>query len=328
MKKKVIYLFLQLGTSLSLFLLITLLILSLRSKEIQNYKMPNVTNKNFIDVYNTLQKLELHISISKREYPKLEVGLILSQGIEAGETIQANDKLHLVVNQPKPYLKMPNINYTNYKDAVSILKHLPAYKKIYSLQIKQINTVETRKYPHNTIIAQFPPAGARVNTNEPIYLLLALHPGKDIMANNQISNWKGKNITLLASYFKALGIDYRIKNFIKPSKKDQIGLIQSIKQVKKNQYAVSVYYEDLEKTHQAKYQRYSVELSGKGNCQIKSYSLNSKEDSPETLLFFTSKHKEDEEIELLFFLHESMRLETYCGNQRIDKQTFYSKVLS
>ena len=71
--------------------------------------MPNLINKNFLNIYDELQRLELRIKLFRREYRDLPAGLILSQSPLPGEETRAHDKLHLTINQALPFLQMPDL---------------------------------------------------------------------------------------------------------------------------------------------------------------------------------------------------------------------------
>ena len=135
MKTKFSLIIIQLGLCLSIFFIAAVFIFFLRSKEVRSFKMPNLINKNFLNIYEELQRLDLRIKISHREYRDLSSGLILSQNPIPGKIVRAYDKLYLTINQAKPFLTMPNLKYKSIANAKYTISHISSGVNLYKLKI-------------------------------------------------------------------------------------------------------------------------------------------------------------------------------------------------
>ena len=354
MRKKITSLALQMGLSLALFSGAALLIFALRGREIQSFVMPKLVEKNFIDIYDELSILELRVKVSRREYNDLPTGLILSQSIAPGNLAQAHDSLRLVVNQPRPLLRMPNLLQSSLDNATAVLERLPANGRVYSLKLAPIGRLRSKQHPHNTIIAQFPPADDRVGPETRVYLLVALrhelskparpphvNPVKE--AKNQdtsrlvdpekqgIRSWVGQNITVAAQYFRIKKIDYRIRHLRPPPEVGQMGQIYKIhKAGNKNSYLLDVYYQLAENRFSSGYELIEIELDEDGACSVKQIPIEQEDPSltQEQIIFASQKHKEDEKVDILFYRQGAVRIEARCGGEMVYDEEIYPEDLS
>ena len=146
MKEKVKTLIYHITLSAVVFFISAVLIFSMRSKKTQSFYMPNFINKIFINVYDEFQRLELRVKLSTREYQDLPEGLILSQSVAPGKIAFAHDNLKLIVNQPKPFLNMPDLKNTSVENAKAIIERIPANGKVYPLKLVSVANVVTNKF--------------------------------------------------------------------------------------------------------------------------------------------------------------------------------------
>ena len=334
--------------------------------------MPNLVNKNFLNIYDELQRLELRIKLSRRQYRDLPAGLILAQSPLPGEETQANDKLHLTINQALPFLTMPDLRSRSLAYAHSSVERLPAGDSVYALKIASVSKLYTNKFPHNTIISQFPIPGELVSEQENVYLLLALREkdasseteelkqsakdeestedneddkAKDeqetqkknkneslkesgSLSKQELEAWLGQNFSVAAHYFHHQKIDYRIRRFVLSKSKKQNGQIHKISRTQQNTFLLDLYYhEESARRGRSGYERVRIELDEEGPCLIESIALNQKSalKGERQHVFSTRRHKEDEEVEILFYRQGATRLEAKCGGEVVYKKNFYPR---
>lgn len=357
MKKKILHLLLQMCLCLGFFFAMAVFIFLLRNKDDHSFSMPNFVNKNFLDIYDEIQRLELRVKLSRREYGDIPAGFILAQSPLPGQKAQARDKLHLTINQALPFLTMPDLRSRSLAYARSSIERIPAGDNVYALKIASVSKIYTDKFPHNSIISQFPMPGDLVGEEENVYLLLALRDAarspKDLKGKGQraedksnkkqskentkalskasTESWIGQNFTIAAHYFHHQRIDYRIRRFLPSRSKEQNGKIQRIDTGSQGALLLDVYFNQnsARRGHSA-YERVQIELDEKGPCLIEGVILDQKKgvEGERLHVFSTRKHRENEEIDILFYRQGAMRLEARCGGELVYKKNFYPKSIS
>ena len=312
-KRRLFSFFLQIGICVIIFFVVAVLIFSMRAKEKKAFVMPNLLRKNFLNVYGQLQSLELRVKVSRREYKHLPTGLILSQSAAPGQVMHRYDSLHLIVNQPQPFIEMPNLVQSNLDNARSVLKRIPANGQVYNLKIASIARLYSNDFPHNTIIAQFPLAGELVDLEKGIYFLVALRKkeneenikeninfpdtdkkeespkeedpssstgpeqNKKTLSLKERRALIGQNVVIAAQYFHYRKIDYRIRHISPPHLPEQLGLVYKIAKStswdKEGPYFLDVYYQEREKEYPSFYEKIMLELDKPGICVVKNIPI-------------------------------------------------------
>ena len=334
MKKKILLLVVQLGLCSAIFFAVALFVFSLRSRKSNSFIMPNLLHKNYLNMHNELQKLGLRVKISHREYQDLPTGMILAQSTAAGSLVRVQDSLRLVVNQPNPFLVMPNLLDLSLAHANSIVQRLPSAGRVYSLKIVSVGRLETEKYPHNTIISQFPPQGKLIGLEDKIYLLVASRAIKKTKKKEQSSYASdpaykliGQNITVAAQYFHHKGLDYRIRKLALPLHSRTLGQIYNVAKTKAGLYLLDVYYQKTPERYHSGYERLEVSLDeGQGKCRVEQRSLADKPIHKPQLLFATQKYKKDETVQLVFYRQGAVQVQAHCGDERVYKKKIYPEI--
>ena len=341
MKTKFSLIIIQLGLCLSIFFIAAVFIFFLRSKEVRSFKMPNLINKNFLNIYEELQRLDLRIKISHREYRDLSSGLILSQNPIPGKIVRAYDKLYLTINQAKPFLTMPNLKYKSIANAKYTISHISSGVNLYKLKIAAVGKLYTDKFPHNTVIAQFPPAKELVYPQNDVYLLVAFNQAKknekkddpenkNSLSKELLDSWLGQNFSVVAQYFYHKGIDYRIGRFITPKSKTDNGKVYKIKRLKNDTLVLDVYHDTKDRPYYSAYKNITIELDEDGACLVESVALSTLAlDDEEKIkqetqhIFATRKHSENEKVKLLFYRHGAIRVKATCGTSEVYSKKFH-----
>ncbi len=351
-KRKLLVLAIQLGLCTAIFFVVAILIFSIRGREEQAFVMPSLLHKSFLNVYDQLQSLDLRVKISRREYKHLPTGLILSQSLSPGEIVHRYDSLHLIINQPHPFLHMPNLLQANLNTARSLLKRIPANGRVYALKIGSISKIYSNDYTHNTIIAQFPLAGELVDLEQSVYFLVAVRSkntqfppqekGKQtkIVEPSQGSRIVdlptrrrliGQNIVVATQYFHYRKIDYRIRHLRSPAFPDQLGQVFKITRSRKGVYLLDVYYQPLEKEYpNSSYEKITIELDESGLCVVKNIPIgkDKQREYHEQNIFITQKHDKNEEINILFYRQGAVRIEAWCGDEMVYDRELYPDDIS
>ena len=335
--------FLQFILTVAIFFASALLIFVLRGRDRTGLPMPYVVDKNFFDVYPELQRLQLRIKISRREYLDLPTGLILSQNVPEAQTVFPHDSLRLVINQPRPFLKMPNLIRASLEQAKASLTRIPYRNRTYSLKIESIAKVYTDEFSHQTIITQFPPPNELVGLENSVYLLIALNSPKTrkeqtkpinrkgssnrkAIDQNRLVNQKkipaliGQNLGIAAYFFYHAGIDYRIRGFQLPSDSSQNGILHKIAKTNKGKYLLDVYHSPRESYAHNSYERVELKLGSKGVCTVRKLLKGSNSSQEEQIVFSAYHYEPREKVELLFYLSSPSLIQTVCG-----KKTVYTK---
>ena len=329
----------------ALFLAVAVFTFFLRIHDKSSFVMPTVINKNFINVYTSLESLGLRIVISQRAYNDLPSGYILGQSINPGSLAQSKDKLVLLVNQPQVSLRMPDLSYTKLAQAKRVLSNLIKKNRTYSLKVHSVTRIASRKQPHNTVIDQYPPKNTLINNNTGIYLLIAvkpsstkvgLHDNNTFIKASQQRQWVGQSAVLAAKIFSMNNIKYRYNSLKKPPQLQKNGQIYSVLRKKeKGQtiYLLNAYHQSSEFNYYTSIEKVSFKLD---TNNIRKYCLNypmlveqfplnpeNKIDSKKAVTLYrgdiSSKQKK---FHLLFHREGSQRIQASCNTIIVYEEDF------
>ncbi len=303
--------------------------------------MPQLTYKNFVDVYETLQRYELRVQLSYREYKDLPTGLILYQSIAPGRLSTSDESLRLIVNQPRPFLRMPKLQGISLQNVLALVKRIASNGKRYSLQVASVSRITTNKYPNNNVIAQFPPPGDMIGLETKIYLLVAQAGKKEkkrsrrgfyaplqakFLAKEQARALQGQHLSIAKQYFHHHKVDYRIQK-LQPllADKKQGEIFQVRKMLSKGYYSLGVYYRKAEAPYYGAYERIKVELDEEGPCVVKRivWPKQGNTKRKEELIFATQRHRKNEEVDILFYRLGIVRVQAFCGGEMIYEEDFH-----
>lgn len=315
-------LLLYFGLGLALFFGASVAVFVLRGEEVEYSPMPNVTGRYYVDVHDDLtRRMQLRVSITTRQYPDQNPGLILYQSAPPGRRIAPRDKIELVVNQPEPLLVMPDLNRSTLNNARASLSRLIANDRVYALTIGVVSEIETDEAPAGAVLSQFPAPGASVSPGERVYLLVAKSPAETPVTEESIDPWIGQNVTMLGELFARRGIDYRIVKIDPPPAPEQNGVVHAIRK-QNGAYQLSVYFQAPERRYRFGYEQARVELE-EGECRAE---VQPDSDAPLAgdvqRIFVSKRHAEDEEVDLIFFRSGAVRLSVFCGEDRVFNKVY------
>lgn len=308
--------------TLAIFFGAAVLIFVLRGSSSESNIMPDVTGKYYVDVHEDLNgRLQLRVRLEKRAFNDRSAGLVLSQSIAPGSLVSPREKIQLIVNQPDPLLKMPDLLRASVQNAKTSIARIAGDERVYSLTLRSVSEIETDEAPAGTVLAQFPPPGQNVTPGEAVFLLIAKEsravPVQEVSAA-EIEGWTGQNVTVLTDYLNRRGLDYRLSEFRKPESPEQNGLVFGITPAASAgaPLGLQVYFAAPQERYGSGYERLSVELDRPGACYGEQRSLQPGPDGnlPEARrVFLTAAHAEDEEVELLVFRQGTNQVRVVCG---------------
>ncbi|TGL04214.1 PASTA domain-containing protein [Leptospira bouyouniensis] len=221
------------GLGLLVFFVAAFLVVVVRTKEEQKVLMPYVIGKNYIEVHNELQRLQLKVRLESERIPEKTDGIILSQSIDAGKEVEAGSKLYLTVNIGFDRVTIPDVKGQDLKRAKAILEKVLSGEVYVPLQIGAITYVPAvGDEPADTIIDQIPAPGKETHSGEKIYLLVT-EANTDKKSNQSLkedsdgSKLVGIPVPFAVDYLQRKKIPYSIKEAVKPEFRDSHGLVSS-----------------------------------------------------------------------------------------------------
>ncbi len=356
-KAGLVWLFLYIGISLALFFIVALAVFMVRGRQSKTFTMPELNGKNFIDIYNGLQRLELRVNLVKKGYRDLPAGMILSQSIAPGQLIGPRDKLELTVNQPRPFLTMPELKHTSLKSAQALLKRIPGEGGVYSVSIAAVSYMETEKYSAGTVLMQYPPAGSSISWPEQVYLLVAkalarrgeestkVQPDEAYRADRErgdrsyyeedrqvravgsaqesFSALKGQKVSVVAEYFHRNRLDYRIRSLPPPPLRENNGSVHALEKERGGPYLLDIYYHQPAIRTSYGYEKIGVKLNRAGACEARQHFYDAdikKRHSDSQVIFYTTTHDSEEEVKILFYRLGAVEVVVKCGKELVYKE--------
>ncbi len=129
----------------------------------QKLVMPNLRGRSLRDAKITLERLELRVGMVAFDISDLPAETVVSQSVPAGRTLKANRSIDLVVSMGKDMkqLDVPYLVGLKIADAQKLLAEN-------GLKLGKVVYKADPDYSPNTIIAQSPSAGDKVDPNMPI----------------------------------------------------------------------------------------------------------------------------------------------------------------
>ncbi|EMY61082.1 PASTA domain-containing protein [Leptospira terpstrae] len=221
------------GLGLLVFFVAAFLVVVVRTKEEQKVMMPYVIGKNYIEVHNELQRLQLKVRLETQRIPEKTDGIILSQSIDPGKEVEAGSKLYLTVNIGFDRVTIPDVKGQDLKRARGILEKVLSGEVYVPLQIGGITYVPAvGDEPADTVIDQIPAPGKETHSGEKIYLLVTeanTEKKSNQSANEPTDSLKfvGSPVPFVVDYLQRKKIPYRLKEATKPEFRESHGLVSS-----------------------------------------------------------------------------------------------------
>ncbi len=311
-------LFLSLG--LLLFFVSAFLVVVVRTKDEQKLTMPSVIGKNYVEVHNELQRLQLKVRLETLRIPEKTDGIILAQSIDAGKEVEAGSKIYLTVNIGFDRVTIPDLKGQDLKRAKAILEKVLSGEVYVPVSIGGVTYVPSvGDEPPDTVIEQIPHAGKETHSGEKIYLLVT--EGTSEKKSSLLDGNKNleKDLTFIPTPFaidvlQRKKIPYRITEIKKAEIRENSGLTESVKMTNTGAEIVSFLHKAEEKLNNI-YETVSYTID---DDDVYSAVLTYKDPTNESELkkeILTSQPlKEDDKLNLLFYRNKDVTL-SLIGNQ-------------
>ncbi len=236
----------------------------------------------------------------------------------------------LVVNQPEPIIRMPDLLGTSLSTAKASLQRLTYQDEIYPMQLGAVSYVPDSSVPANTVLMQFPPPDENVLIEERVYLLVSTRSEEEEGKTTSMKDLQGQNITIVSRFFRQNNMDYRIRHVKKPDQPWKSGQVYLIERKGNGPYLLDIYYKKPSARFQSGYELVDLSLAGEGSCQVELVPEegSAKErgavslDPGDEVVFSTREHEEEEEVRVLFYRVGTVTLHGVCGTEE-----FYNKHL-
>ncbi len=315
--KGVARLLFYLALGLGVFFAASVLVLSLRQRSPERSIMPEVVDRYYLDVHNELAREQLRVSIATRSFTDVAPGLILHQSIPAGSTIQPRDKVYLVVNQPDPLFDMPRFVGNSLPSAVAALGRMTHGQLVFAIGVGSVARVPDDA-PKDIILAQVPPAGARITVGEKVHFLVSDGPeakGKHAAAPETV---KGMHLAVAREYLGRSGLEYRIRKLEPAERHADVGLVRAVTAPSGGPIQLDVAYNRPARRFLRGYELVTVRLKGEGVCE----AVVVPEGGTARSVFRASRYQQGEEANILFYRQGTENLKVTCGGKELLEKRF------
>lgn len=296
-----------LGMGLLVFFVSAFLVVVVRTKEDQKVVMPAVVGKNYIEVHNELQRLQLKVKIETQRIPEKTDGIVLSQSISAGKEVEAGSKIYLTVNIGFDRVTVPDIKGQDLKRAKGILEKVLSGEVYVPMTIGAITYVPAvGDEPPDTVIDQIPLPGKETHSGEKVYLLVTESPnekkvGQSIDKKLDLSYLKEMPTPFVVDVLQRKKIPYRLKNIQKPEFRSQIGLVKEI-ELKQEGADITAYFLESSESLKFDYELLSYEIDDDDVYSASLSYVSEKDNAEKEKEILTSqKFKEDEVVQFLIY---------------------------
>lgn len=326
--------------TLAIFFGAAVVIFILRGSSTETNAMPDVTGKYYVDVHEDLNgRLQLRVRLKKRAFNDRAAGLVLYQSTAPGSLVQPREKIELIVNQPDPLLKMPDLMRASIQNARSSISRLAGDERVYALTMAAVSEIETDEAPAGTVLAQFPPAGQSVTPGESVYLLVAKEARQVPVAAagrqtapispEEANGWAGQNVTILGEYLSRRGIDYRLGEIQPPPSAAENGQVFSVAGPEAAgsggaPLQLNVYLDRPDERYGSGYELIEVDLDEPGSCRGEVQNLARTETGELPLprrIFATEAHGDDETVSVILYRTGENEVRFFCGEALVYERT-------
>jgi len=305
-------LFLSLG--LLLFFVAAFLVVVVRTKDEQKITMPLVIGKNYVEVHNELQRLQLKVKLETLRIPEKTDGIILSQSIDPGKEVEAGSKIYLTVNIGFDRVTIPELKGQDLKRAKGILEKVLSGDIYVPLIIGGVTYVQAvGDEPADTVIDQIPKAGKETHSGEKIYLLVTESSNeKKISQTNDFKSYEtslvGSPVPFAIDTLQRKKIPYQITEVKRADIRESSGLVEKISISNKGATLVTSIHKSDEKL-KYDYETVSYEIDDDDSYSAVLTYFDAKNGSEVKKEILTSQvYKEDQILNLFFYRGEAVTL--------------------
>jgi beta-lactam-binding protein with PASTA domain len=158
---------------ISIYLLISAIVVIFLTKPDKEVEVPGVIGKQFIEVYDSLTRKGIIPEIELYDVYDIDNGIILNQHPEKGEIIAEGEKIKLTISRSKVYIPVPNLIGLKVPFAKNKLSNIHLNEKTYSIEIGMISYIPSAEIPENIILDHIPEAREEISPDRKINLLVS-----------------------------------------------------------------------------------------------------------------------------------------------------------
>ena len=235
---------LTLFVGFSLYMLVSAVVVVVLTKPEKQVRVPEVVGRQFIDVYNSLNRKGLNPEIRFHDVFDIDNGLVLEQYPVSGSIVSDGSTVRLLVSRSSLKMETPNLVGIELPFALNKLKNMHIHDKTITLNPGVISYLPSEKTPGNIIIAQNPRPGERISPERKINLLVSA--GKT-GADTKMPECTGQSIDLAFDLLMAKNVEIA-EDLVTTGLQEKSGIILSQSpragtEIKKGQAVVlKVYY--------------------------------------------------------------------------------------
>lgn len=300
----------------SIFLIFSAMMLQFLSTSGKDVKIPELTGRQFMDVYNQLVRKELIPDVTFKEIYDMNEGIILKQDPAPGRVVSADTKIRLTVSRSNILVKVPELTGSPYPIAMNKLKNLHVYDKPVSLPVGMVTWLPSDDIPRGMVMDQRPHSGKLVSPSHRVNMLVSSGPGEP---DRRVPGVTGQSVELCIDLLLANGwfIDMDVVETRNP---EQNGII--FRQTPGEDAALTeggtvelgvYYYPSTERPYHA-YEKVEITIPQHGESGV--YEAYVSDDHSRRTVFYNKKDPGDK---ISFVFHRT-------GNARVtilrDKQSF------
>ncbi|HNX23468.1 MAG TPA: PASTA domain-containing protein [Spirochaetota bacterium] len=207
----------------SVYLFISTMMLIFLTKSSAEVKIPDVTNKRFVDVSNGLTRKGFRTELKFVDVYDIEDGIILDQYPEGGRIALEESKITLTISRSKFFIDVPSLVGSQLPIAVNKLKNLHYQDKSVSISTGVISYIPSDKTAANVVIDQSPKAGTKISPDVKVNLLVS---SGSVGVDKKMPDVTGQSIDLCYDLLLAKGVIVN-QEIVKTDDINKSGLINS-----------------------------------------------------------------------------------------------------
>jgi beta-lactam-binding protein with PASTA domain len=188
---------------ITLFLVISSIILMILTKPEGEVRVPDVTGKKFTTVYGMLSRKEMNPVIKFYDTFDVEDGVILAQYPEAGSVVAEGDRIKLTVSRNNLTLEVPSLVGKELPIAKNMIRNLHIGERTVSLGVGVVTFISSTKSAENIVLDQSPKAGEKVTPENKINILVS---AGNLEGEQKMSDITGQSIDLCYDMLAAKGL--------------------------------------------------------------------------------------------------------------------------
>ena len=291
-----------------------------RIKPAKQVKVPSVTGKNFISVYNQIVRKELKPELKFYDVKDIDDGVVLSQYPEAGRVVSVGSRLKIVVSRNDLGIEVPSLIGSDLTMAKNKLNNLHIRDKSVSLGIGVITYAPSDSASDEIILKQNPKPGEKVKPDTKVNLLVAVNSEE---GNFKMPDLEGQSVDNCYDLLLSKGLS--VKQEIVETKNIKMNGIISSQSISKgtqikdgDQLTITVQYYEMENHFYRGYEK--LKFSIPKNEEKAKYEILISDDESDRIRY-SQINKAGDEFEIIFLRTGNARVTLLKNKVELKKMT-------